>query len=308
MSLDNKRINGRFFTAKNPFKHRAFRSWATEAKLPDSRVLEPFAGSGSLLQHLIDMGLLGEYRAYDIEPAAKGIVRRDTLKSFPGGFDVCITNPPWLARNSATFRGLPFPDTHHDDLYKVSLERCLDSCGYVAALVPESFIRAGLFQDRLRSFVSLTANLFVDTVHPVGLAMFAPQTQGKVVVYSGNHRIGTLEELERDKPQPTGRREIIFNDPDGNLGLIALDNTREASIRFCNVRELSDYAVKHHCRHITKLSVSGRISITRYNKFIDDFREKTADILMTCYRGLRRDGKYRRRLDWKLARAVIENA
>jgi len=53
--------------------------------------------------------------------------------------------------------------------------------------------------------------------------------------------------------------------------------------------------------------VSGQLMIDRYNTFIGEFREKTGDVLLTCYRGLRKDGKYRRRLDWQLARGIIES-
>ena len=93
----------------------------------------------------------------DIHPADERVEMRDTLDAFPLGFDVCITNPPWLAKNSVTARGLAFPDCSYDDLYKFALEKCLDNCGWVAALVPELFIRASLFQERLTDFVSLTS-------------------------------------------------------------------------------------------------------------------------------------------------------
>ena len=90
--------------------------------------------------------------------------------------------------------------------------------------------------------------------------------------------------------------------------MIALDNTKEASIRFCNARELDGYAVKHTGRHITMLSVEGDAPLERWNEYLAGFREQTCDLLMTCYRGVRKDGMYRRRLDWSLARGIIHNA
>ena len=306
--LSNKRQRGQFYTVRNPFEHRAFKRWAKESGLPDNCILEPFAGENSLIQHLSALGLCKDSESFDIAPTAPNVRKRDTLKNFPTGYDVCVTNPPWLARNSATARGLGYPDTTHDDIYKLSLEKCLDCCEYIAALVPESFIRAQLFRDRLHTFISLTDKIFHETNHPVGLALFVPYSCKNTIIYSSNQRVGTLAEIEKYKPTLTYAKEIVFNDPDGNLGLIALDNTKEPSIRFCNVRELSDYEVKNHCRHITKLHVSGRLMIDKYNTFLQDFRSKTGDVLLTCYRGLRKDGKYRRRLDWQLARGIIENA
>ena len=307
--MSRKRQNGQFFTEGNPFKHRAFRMWAKNCGLPDVSILEPFAGANKLIDHLADMELCNKSVSFDISPADRRVSERDTLTDFPSGFDVCVTNPPWLARNSATVRGLDFPVCRYDDLYKFALEKCLDNCGWVAALVPESFIRAGLFQERLSDFVSLTSNLFTDTGHPVGLALFQPSPLEDVRVWSGKERVGWLSDMEslRPKPKPEGP-EIQFNIPDGNVGLIALDNVREASIRFCDVAELADYQVKKTGRHITKLMVSGNINIPVWNEYIDWFRENTKDVLMTCYKGIRKDGKYRRRLDWDLARGIVHNA
>ena len=305
----NKRGNGQYFTARNPFQHRAFIKWAKQAELSSAHILEPFAGSNFLIRHLETMGLCNRFTSFDIEPAADDVVVKDTLANFPAGYDVCITNPPWLAKNSATARGLQFPDCAYDDLYKFALERCLDNCDYVAALIPESFINAGIFHDRLTDFISLTTRLFVDTAHPVGLALFLPNKTNKVTVYSDNKRLGFLTDITNKRPLPdnSGPR-VEFNAPDGNVGLIAIDNTREASIRFCDPRELGAYEVRRSCRSITKLKVSCRVQIDKWNEWLTDFREETHDVLMTSFRGVRKDGRYRRRMDWALARGIIHHA
>ena len=98
-----------------------------------------------------------------------------------------------------------------------------------------------------------------------------------------------------------------FNDPHGNVGLIALDNTQQASIRFCDVADLSNYRVRKTGRHITKLSVDGAVRIREWNGYINRFRDRSNDVLMTCYKGIRKDGRYRRRLDWNLARGIIHH-
>lgn len=301
-----KRQNGQFFTRNNPFRHSAFLGWAEQCNLAAATVLEPFAGSNSLIDHLADMELLHRAVSYDIAPADIRVSERDSLADFPEGFSHCVTNPPWLAKNSATARGLPFPDCSYDDIYKYALEKCLARCEWVAALVPESFIRQNLFRERLSVFVSLTSQMFSDTEHPTGLALFQPENSTDTDIWSGQHEIGKLSDMEAMRPAFRGDRDAVrFNAHGGNAGLIAVDNTTEASIRFCDIEELSGYPVKPTGRYITHLKVSAPIRIDAWNELLGDFRDRTCDVLMTSYRGLRKDGKYRRRLDWDLARGII---
>ena len=309
MKAVEQRASGRFYTQDNPFDHKAFRAWAFQAGLPRAKVLEPFAGENSLIRHLKKMDLCKSFQSFDIQPGSKEVKKRDTLKHFPLNYKVCVTNPPWLARNVATRLNMPFPSCAYQDIYAFALEKCLSRCGWVSALVPESFLRAGLFRDRLMDFISLTSSLFSDTSHPVGLALFGPQTVEKTKVWSGEEDLGCLSDLEALRPKPDPKASLVrFNDPEGNVGLLALDNTRSASIRFCLPAELKDYKIRPSCRSITLLKVSTTIHIKKWNKALQTFREKTCDTLMTPYRGLREDGKYRRRCDWDLARGIIHHA
>jgi len=271
-------------------------------------ILEPFAGENSLIQFLINNGICSRYVSYDIESRALDVNYRDTLKDFPKNFNLCVTNPPWLAKNSATKMGLPFYAGEYDDLYKYGLDKCLNHCEYVVAIVPESFIRANIFQDRLDTFISLTSKTLEDTTHPVGLALFNSKKTQDVKIFRDNMFVGNLLELFQKRPPVINSKDIQFNIQNGNLGLIALDNCKEASTRFCEPRELKDYIVKKHGRHITIIEVSFNVRIKDYNYVIEDFREKTQDVLMTSYRGIRKDGFYRRRLDWQLARDIIHYA
>ena len=322
--MDEKRASGRYYTRGNPFQLEPFKAWAKELNFEQQIALEPFAGAKDI-PRLIDAAHLRcrDWAFYDIEPGAKGIVQRDTLADFPKGFDVCITNPPWLARNSATRRGLPFPEaTYYDDLYKYALEQCLSHCRWVAAIIPEAFIRSGLFRHRLRDFISLvpqtqhktaqenekrdTSYMFEDTEHPVGLALFVPYATSDVSVWRNNQRLGGLDELRRHLPMPSANRNIVFNDPKGNLGLIAIDNTISASIRFCPPAELGNYPIRHHCRSITKIGVPWHVDIDMLNTRLARIRKKTHDVFLTAFKGIRRDGHYRRRLDWALTRAIVD--
>ena len=337
MQIDEKRATGRYYTRGNPFLLKPFRTWAAELNLNQQNVLEPFAGDNSIPQRIREAQLqCRDWALFDIEPAATEVQQRDTLTDFPKGFDVCITNPPWLARNSATRRGLPFPsDTQHGDIYKYALEKCLTHCKWVAAIIPEAFIRSSLFLHRLRDFVSLVPQeqhglackarlpkdgkdgeeaspfMFADTEHPAGLALFGPAPQVgafSVKIWRNNQFLGELEKLRSYLPRPSRNREIVFNEPAGNLGLIAVDNTVSASIRFCPPTALADYAVRYQGRSITKLHVPWEVDVAALNAHLANIREKTHDVFLTAFKGLRRDGQYRRRLDWALARAIVDAA
>ena len=300
----NKRADGMYFTRGNPFNNIAFSGWAAECRLRQANVQEPFAGQNSLIETLQGMGLCNKFTSFDIHPQHNKVAKRDTMKRFPTNHEVCVTNPPWLAKNSATVRRLPFPDTQYDNVYKCAVNECLQNCSWVAALVPESFIKSGLFQNRLTHFVSLSAKMFQDTGHPVGLALFSPETTQDVMVWHDSELVGQLSMLKKNMPSDD-KIPVRFNIPKGNVGLIALDNTRTESIRFCEVKELAEYEVRSSGRHITKIDVDGKIKIKEWNNCLTSFRAITKDVLMTCYKGIRKDGQYRRRLDWGLTRSII---
>lgn len=303
-----KKELGQYYTRQNPFEHEAFYVWANNSKLPTVKLLEPFAGSNHLVNILQNMGLCNEVASFDIMPAHGDVKRRDTIKDFPKNNEVCVTNPPWLAKNIATYKGLDFPKTKHDNLYKLCLELCLKNSKHLAILLPESFIRAGLFTQRLTDFISITSSdIFQDTQNPVGLALFGDEIVKDTRVWSNDEYVGDLAQLLKMRPVADKNINITFNVEHGNVGLIALDNTREASIRFCEVEELSDYTVKPTGRHITKILIDGNPRIDAWNDAINSFRGQTKDILMTSYKGLRKDGMYRRRCDFGLARGIISH-
>ena len=301
----DKRARGEYYTLQNPFQTSAFTKWSNDADIANQTILEPFAGSNALISMLSDMSLCSSFRSYDIAPSSLAVGYRDTLTDFPTGLSVCVTNPPWIAKNSATRRGLDYPAVKYDNLYKYALELCLDNCDWVAALVPESFIRASLFQSRLTDFISITGKLFRDTDQPVGLALFSPKPTRDTLVWRDESKVGNLSKLLRDRPTANKNVPCRFNSPKGNVGLIAVDDTRTASIRFCEPIELEHYKVKPSSRSLTKILVEGPVKLDLWNEFLSEFRRRNQDVLLTSFKGMRQDGRYRRRLDFALARAII---
>ncbi|KAK3584132.1 hypothetical protein CHS0354_035212 [Potamilus streckersoni] len=215
---------------------------------------------------------------------------RDTLKDFPENFNICITNPPYLAQNSAKRRGLYYPDTRYDDLYKFSLDKCLQNCENAGVIIPASFLNSGLFRNRLSHYILLNGKMFTDTEHPVCLALFK-QKSDDVKIYDDKKYIGTLSEFEKKLPANKKNAEIKFNDKTGKLGLIAIDNTVGPSIRFCRGEEIDPDRIAASSRSITRISVDCDINrvIKNLNDRLAEFRRETYDLFLTPFKGLRKD-------------------
>ncbi|TAM40087.1 MAG: hypothetical protein EPN58_11420 [Rhodanobacter sp.] len=316
-----KKHRGQFYTTTNPFSGPLFGSWL--ASIPaDARAgpwLEPFAGSNNLVKMLADTGRSVQWDCFDIAPGinaapAFAIQERDTLASFPSGYTVAITNPPYLARNSATRSGLSFPDCGFDDLYKFALATMLAHVGYVCAIVPESFITSGLFHDRLYGVASLTSRLFDDTECPVCLAMFVPASckadPQDFLVDSGRSFVQLTQERDRIL-RSFAQEPWQFNDPKGVIGLHAVDGQTVRSIRFVSGSSIPGASVKSTSRSITRIDglprgVSVDEVVDTANEILADLRDTTADVFLTAFKGLRSDGDYRRRLDYALARRLLD--
>jgi hypothetical protein len=303
-----KRQNGRFYTEGNPFVLKPFKDWAKKANLRKEIVLEPFAGANNIIRALQMHGYAKKFRSFDIDPRDRAVEPQDTLELFPSGYSVCVTNPPWLARNSAKRRGLDFPNTIYDDLYKHALEKCLFNCDYVAALIPATYLRSGDLRKNLEKVIFLqNQKMFSDTENPVCLALFSPNSN-RVEIFNDELSVGFLDALEKRLPIPAKAFKLKFNDPEGQLGLIAIDNTREPSIRFVPGKQLEGYQMKQTSRMITRIQV-GDIKtddlIGKLNKDLQKFRTTTGDVFLTPFKGLRKDGYYRRRIDYSLARDFI---
>ena len=303
-----KRQRGVYYTKHTPFNHTCFINWLNQ--IDHIRAVEPFAGACDICKMLPNI----DFACFDISPQNDSTVQQDTILCFPTGYNLCITNPPYLAKNSAKRRKLKFPETKYDDLYKLALEQCLKNCEYVAAIIPESFITADIFTNRLVAVISLTQEMFSDTDCPVCLALFNPWTTEGFEVWNTKGYIGNIKELSAFKPVPANVNfNIIFNSPFGDIGLRAIDGTSGASIRFCSGDEIPSDKIKHSSRSLTRISIIPNLTVEQQaeliqhcNATIANYREKTSDVFMTSFKGLRKDGKYRRRIDFVTARHILQ--
>jgi len=310
MPNNTKRENGQYFTRGNCFKLSPFTEWFRS--IPNSNkiiLIEPFAGDGSIQSLMTDAGYNNKWQLYDLYPQSPNIVKNDSIASCPKGKCI-ITNPPYLARNSATRRGLQFPQTVYDDIYKLTLSKMLDSAPYVAAIIPESFITSGLFLNRISKVISLKLKMFDDTECPVCLALFSPGNEFKV--YSDNDLIGDMTKLRQYLPSPRTTQQWVFNSKNGDIGLIAVDDTKTNTIRFVRGDTIPSDSVKVSSRAITRILSNRHYNtgalIRKANAILINFRGDTQDVFLTSFKGIRKDGKYRRRLDYNLARDILDLA
>ena len=205
---DFKREAWQFFTITNPFFVQAFYERFSLIPNEDKKVLlEPFAGSNNIISLIEELGSISNYEhswdCFDIDISHENknpeytIIQQDTIKNYPKWYNVAITNPPYLAKNSATRRWLSYEYPEYEDLYQKCLEVMLDNTKFVAAIIPESFINSKLFVNRLYSFISLTCKMFEDTDCPVCLALFVPQDIKVQEIYTQILNLKILQLLDQ---------------------------------------------------------------------------------------------------------------
>jgi hypothetical protein len=331
-----KIIFGQYFTEKNIFKLKAFEKWFESIPLMKrQKILEPFAGSNNIIRLLKECDLSFQAISYDISPPTEFIKKRDTINNFPveDHCDVIITNPPYLARNSATRKNFCELDFRgHADLYELALEVCLQNCSYVAAIIPATFVNSSKFKDRLETVIVLNYNdIFKDTETPVCLALFSPQRkkQENFLIYYNDFFIGNFLDYKKIESElfntskmslPHKKIKVQFNNNNGSICLLAVDNNREESIYFTHTKNLKyDLINKPTSRAKSRIVIDftkiphiiefdEQELIDEANLLIQEYRNKTHDLLLSPFKGIRRDGKYRRRLDFKCAKKIIIKA
>ena len=237
---------------------------------------------------------------------------KDTLKEMPKGYKAAITNPPYLNKSVAVKNKMDFPETEYNDVYKYALAEMLKNIDYVAAIIPESFIRAILFHDRLDSITFINFEMFSDTEIPVCLALFVPEKTEDFKLYKGENFIGTYQEIYNKKIKSKTKIDWVFNDKAGNIGIVCLDSKNEKSICFCMGTDIKK-EIKESSRSYTKVSgIPDNIDLENFinkcNEILNNYRETTFDLFLTTFRGLRKDGESRKRLPFSEAKKIMNYA
>ena len=324
---ETKREYGQFFTTVNPFNIDIFYKWMKLFINDEIELLEPFAGSCNICNMIKDLGYDNNWKCYDIDPVPEersdgyDVEVRDTIKDFPKGFTAAITNPPYLYKASAKRRGISLK-VKYDDLYKDSLDVMLNNLDYVAAIIPESFITANLFHDRLYAVVSLTCKMFADTECPVCLALFVPKEEkinleleeNDFLLYRQNELLNSFNNIKNNLIISSYNKiNWKMNDKKGTVGIKCADNTKENSIIFVRGETIDENKIKVSSRSITRVSglpddIDLDLFIETCNNVLEEYRAETFDIFLTSFKGLREDSLYRRRLDFKTAKNIMNIA
>jgi hypothetical protein len=315
-----KRILGQFFT-KNDFwlqEHILSFIKSIKAKI----AYDPFAGSGDLLRVAKKIGFK-KIKGLDIDPALNWKIN-DSLINIPRvSNSIIITNPPYLTNYSAKRRGLYenvkkyFSVSKYDDLYQLAMEKCLSN-DYGIMIIPETFINSSFPKNRLNNITIIEDNLFNDTENPICVICFDKKNKNydQIDVYKNDIKLGSLGYYEKMRIKPHNKIYVKFNVPSGKIALRAVDttdpNNKIAFMRPVKINyKQSD--IKHSSRLITfiDVNVEARILdklIHASNKYLEQFRIKTNDVLLSPFKGNMKDGKRRRRLDYFTARAILERA
>lgn len=300
----HKKQHGQFFTKQSPFDSEAFIEWSQQLPENFGSVIEPFAGDCDIAKHLPQF----EFDFYDIDPKMDNIEQRDSLKNFPKGYQVCITNPPYLGKSSAKRAGIPYNSTH-TDLYLHSLHRILSCVKYAATIIPAAFLANDKFKTYLSHVDVITSKLFDDTDVPVIVAYFDKSKRHR---YYKLYEDGVYKDtIKVDKPvqrlKQKNTADVKFNCDDGNLGLYAIDGTTGQRIRFCHGSEIQRQ-MKISDRAITKIKVDIEITddiIKILNDMLEEYRTKTFDTTLTSFRGLQQNGQHRKRISFKIVKQLI---
>ena len=315
MNSEKKRTLGSFYTQGNPFLLDPFIKWA-ETLPTQTKFLEPFAGNGQIPKLLTEAGFDFSWDSFDIDPEIKGVISQDTLSSFPQGYACTITNPPYLSYHFAKRKGINLPKEYflgYPSLYLRAIKEALDNCDFVAMIIPESFITSGYFRERLTSFISLPFQMFNDTEMPTCLALWNSISTGEEFeVWRENIFIGNYAQLSKSFSEKPCVERIHFNVLDGQIGLKAIDNTVGPSIAFCDPSEIDANKIKISARLVSRIYIDNLTSsqelIDLANRRLEIWRQSTQDVLLTAFKGIRKDGQFRRRLDFANARLILADS
>ncbi len=339
----DKRDLGQFFTRDAVWLRPHIRDWISNLQHTYTTCVDPFAGEGHLLNIASTFGF--EVKGHDCDPTicashGWGEPNDSIMKIISHENAFVLTNPPYLAKNSARRLRSPmfryFKEGHvplHnprnlpilDDLAKLAIDQNIRRFDDSIWVVPESLIQdlSDLpdWIENLHSITILEKNPFDDTEHPVCVMIFSSSNPIQQI-WKNDELLGNYPDLKAIHDSfATGDSRLTpmrFNSPNGPLGFRAVDGTREDGsmcIRFCRGDELGypRENIKVSSRHLTyiDIEIEGEVldaTIAEVNRTIDEYREATHDVFLTAFMGNTKTGERRRRLDYKLARVMFNKA
>ena len=318
---------GSFYTTKSGWLTPEVRAFLEEA-LEQSKgyLLDPFAGDGHLITAAKEDTTLSakvvKATGFDIQGTSWPL--NDSLLAIPNPKRaVILTNPPYLANHSAKRKGVSslvskyFEQSTYKNLYMIAMENALAAADYVVAIIPETFLLSSFPKDRLELAVVIQDSLFGDTDAPALVACFGKEECADAHIFTGKQSIGTLSEILALRESTAPKQRIVFNDPKGRIGLRAVDGSDGKSpIAFVAAKDFSYPAesVAVSSRLMTYLELpelsDAEVSklISKANVILSQIRKASGDLVLAPFKGNDRNGKRRRRLDYALARKILNLA
>jgi len=327
VDIDISKVSlGSFYTTKSAWLTSEVRAFLEKA-LAESKghLLDPFAGDGHLLEAIKSDPVLGpqvrQATGFDIQGDLFPV--NDSLVAIPNPQRaVIVTNPPYLANHSAKRKGVDqlvakyFAGSTQKNLYRIALEKALESADYVVAIIPETFLLSTFPKHRLELAVVIQDSLFGDTDAPALVACFTKESCADAHIFTGNQRIGNLSEILALRESTAPKHTIVFNDRKGRIGLRAVDGSDgKTPIAFVAANDFgypSD-SVATSSRLMTYLEVPGVADkdipelISKANALLASIRKRSGDLVLAPFKGNNRAGIRRRRLDYALARRILNN-
>lgn len=282
-------------------------------------IYDPFAGEGHIFDAIkTKLDNQFQFIGLDIDNGLKWEIN-DSLINIPKiDNSILITNPPYLAKNSAKRKDNNykyFNNNKFQDLYQIALNNCLNISDYVIAIIPESYLNQNLFTKRLKIIQIIEENLFNDTDCPVCVVCFDNQIKpiSEIQIYKNNNYLFTLDELNKHKLISTNKFKIKFNDINGQIGIRCIDSSNSNNkIEFFNINNF-DYdlnKIKESSRNFTtvNINIDNNIDniVNNSNLFLNEWRLKTHDLLLTPFKGNNNKGIRRRRLDFNSVKCILE--
>ncbi|UUM20248.1 hypothetical protein NPA13_02165 [Mycoplasma sp. 2045] len=320
----NKIQYGQFFTERNVFENNSvFQEFMSKNELWNKNILEPFAGANNLIRFLQEKNQKLKYESFDLEPKNSNVKKNDSINNwFYKDFDLIVTNPPYLSKHSARRMKIDADFQNYDDLYKLSLDRCISNVRFTVAIIPTTLINSNRKEDqklieKLVIFQLLPdKENFNDTEHPVALAYFDNlKDDGDFLLYENNKFIDSYKNLRNKEQKILKQRNewnIRFNVVSGNLCINTGDNTKDkTNIKFHDSEWKSNDQVKSTDRHKVKLLIEDvevdEELIEAFNKKIQELRNNHCDYLWASFKGVSRTGHFRKRLDFETAKKIINS-
>jgi hypothetical protein len=318
---------GSFYTTKSGWLTDQVRHFLEKAlSESNGNLLDPFAGDGHLLEAIKSDSVLGrivsQATGFDIQGDAFPF--NDSLVAIPNPQRaVIVTNPPYLANHSAKRKGVDqlvakyFDGSSQKNLYRIALEKALESADYVVAIIPETFLLSTFTKHRLELAVVIQDSLFGDTDAPALVACFTKERCADAHIFTGNQSIGNLSEILALRDSIAPKQKIVFNEPTGRIGLRAVDGSDGKSpIAFVAAVDFIYPAesVAVSSRLMTYLDLpefsDAEISklIAEANAVLSQIREASSDLVLAPFKGNDKNGRRRRRLDYALARRILNMA